>query len=411
MKNSRRSIALFLVGVVGIIASTVQTQAQDWPQWRGSGRDGKAIGFTAPEKWPSAITPKWKQTVGTGDATPALVGDKLYVFTRQGDDEVLLCLDAASGKEVWKNKYAAQAVPRPASSHPGPRSSPAVADGKVITLGVGGVVSAVDAATGKELWRRDEFPKMVPQFFTSTSPLITLGTCIAHVGGREKAAVIAFDLATGNPKWKWTGEAPAYASPVLMTVEGTQQVVVQSEKSLVGLAVLDGKLLWQLPTPIQGRFYNAASPIVAGAKLFVTGQGSGTKAVEIRKEGAGFAVKELWTNAEVGTGYNTPVLKDGLLFGCSDRGNLFCLNAETGKTAWSDAARRDSFCALVDAGTVLIALPAKGAEMTVFKPTDKAFEEVAKLKIAETPVYAHPVLAGKRIYVKDAESLALLAVE
>ena len=124
-----------------ILLGAASAFAKDWPQWRGPNRDGKVKGFTAPQKWPTELTQKWKVTVGSGDATPALVGDKLYVFTRQGADEVTLCLNAANGKELWKDKYAAQAVTGAASRHPGPRSSPAVANGKVVTLGVGGVLS------------------------------------------------------------------------------------------------------------------------------------------------------------------------------------------------------------------------------------------------------------------------------
>src|SRR5437016_11899842 len=94
----------------------------DWPQWRGPHRDNKVAGFTPPVTWPKELTQKWKTTVGLGDASPALVGDKVYVFTRQGEEEVTSCLDAASGTEKWKDKYAAVAVAGPAGGPPGPRS-------------------------------------------------------------------------------------------------------------------------------------------------------------------------------------------------------------------------------------------------------------------------------------------------
>ena len=172
MKNTNRCSTLAALCAVVICAGSAL--AQDWPQWRGANRDGKAGGFTAPAKWPGQLEQKWKTTVGTGDATPALVGDKLYVFSRQGDEEVLSCLNAADGKEIWKDKYAAQAVSGPAARHPGPRSSPAVAEGKVVTLGAAGVVSCWDTS-GKLAWRKDPFPKVVPQFFTSMSPIVVEG--------------------------------------------------------------------------------------------------------------------------------------------------------------------------------------------------------------------------------------------
>jgi len=414
MKDPNRSICTLVASL--ILFTVTCAFAQDWPQWRGANRDGKVAGFTAPQSWPKELTQKWKVTVGAGDATPALVGDKLYVFARQGEDEVTLCLDPASGKEVWRNKYATPAVAGPASRHPGPRSSPTVAEGKVVTLGVNGILSCLDAATGNEVWRKDEFPGVMPQFFAAMSPIIDNGTCIAHLGGKDSGAVIAFDLAAGNVKWKWAGgpapagDGPAYASPVLMTVDGVKQVVVQTEKNIVGLAVADGKLLWQIPAPPQGRFYNSATPIIDGQTVIYTGQGQGTKAVNIDKQNDAFAAKEVWSNTELGTGFNTPVLKDGFLYGLSDRGGFFCLNAQTGKTAWTDTeTRKDNFGAIVDAGPVIIGLPSD-SQLVVFKPSDKEYVEVARFKVAETPTYAHPVISGSRIFIRDQETVALWTI-
>jgi outer membrane protein assembly factor BamB len=408
MRNAKRWIGVVLGGVALIGGSLVF--AQDWPQWRGENRDGKVAGFSAPQVWPKALTQGWKAAVGLGDATPALVGDRLYVFTRQGDDEVALCLDAGSGKELWREKYAAEAVTGAAASHPGPRSSPTVADGKVVTLGVGGILSCLEAATGKVAWRNDEFAKVVPQFFTAMSPIVVDGMCIAHLGGKDKGAIIAFDLATGGQKWKWEGDGPAYASPVLMTVEGTKQIVGQTEKNVVGVAAADGKLLWQVSAPAQGRAFNSATPIVDGQTVIYTGQGRGTTAVKIEKQGAGFAAKELWSNETLGTGYNTPVLRDGLLFGLSDRGNFFCLSARTGQASWTDPTRRDRFGAILAGGSAILALLGN-SELIAFKPSDKQYEELARIKVSDTPTYAHPVIAGKRVFVKDRDVLTMWTIE
>jgi len=410
MRNASRLVGVMLSGVILVLATCAF--AQDWPQWRGANRDGKATGFTAPQKWPTALTQKWKVTVGSGDATPALVGDKLYVFARQGDDEVTRCLNAADGKEVWKDKYAAQAVTGAAARHPGPRSSPTVADGKVITLGVGGVLSCMDAATGKVAWRNDEFSKAVPQFFTAMSPIVVDGMVVAHLGGKDKGTLVALDLATGSQKWKWTGEGPAYDSPVLATVDGTKQIVLLTEKGLVGVAAADGKLLWQVPAAPQGRCYNSATPIVDGQTVIFTGQGTGTKAVKIEKQGDAFAAKELWSNADLGTGFSTPVLKDGWLYGLSDKSNLYAMNAQNGQAGWTDAAKRGmgNFGAVLDAGSCIMALPSN-SELIVFKPSEKEYAELAKIKVAETPTYAHPVIAGSRIFVRDQDSVILWTIE
>ncbi|MHC4172715.1 MAG: PQQ-binding-like beta-propeller repeat protein [Planctomycetota bacterium] len=409
MRDTNLSRAV-IVGCVILISATC-VFAQDWPQWRGPNRDGKVSGFTAPQQWPNELTEKWKTTVGAGNATPALMGEKLYVFTRQGEDEVALCLDAANGKELWKDKYAAQEVTGAARRHPGPRSSPTVADGKVVTLGVGGVLSCLDAATGKVVWRKDPFPKVVPKFFAAMSPIIVDGMVIAHLGGQGNGAIIAYDLATGDEKWRWADEGPDYGSPALLTVAGTKQIVTPTEKSIVGISVSDGKLLWQLTSVPPRRAYNAATPIVDGQTVIYAAKGRGTKAVKIEKQADGFVAKELWSNPELGVQFNTQVLKDGLLFGLSDGGNLFCINAQTGQTAWTDTVQRDrgGFAAILDAGSVLLALPSN-SELIVLKPDGKGHSEISRYKVAETPSYAHPIISGNRVFIKDQESVTMFRI-
>ncbi len=410
MKNVHRALVGWVGCVVGLNVSGVM--AQDWPQWRGANRDARVSGFSAPKTWPKELTQKWKTAVGKGDASPALVGDRLYVFARQDADEVTLCLKADTGEEIWKDKYDAPGISGPdANQHSGPRSSPAVANGKVVTLGVTGILSCLDAANGKVLWRKTDFPGTGPRFHTATSPIIAEGLCIAHLGKPGEGAIVAFDLASGAQKWKCDGDGPAYASPVLLTVEGTKMIVTQTEKKVVGLSVADGKLLWEMPFAAQGMAYNAATPIVDGATVIYCGQGRGTKAVKIEKAGDAFAAKELWSNPENAVQFNSPVLKDGLIYGLSQRGNFFCIDAKTGKTLWTDpTGGRGGFGSIVDAGPVLLALTAK-SQMTVFQPGDKEYSEVAAIKVADTATYAYPLLAGKRLYVKDQDSVTAWAVE
>jgi outer membrane protein assembly factor BamB len=142
--------------------------------------------------------------------------------------------------------------------------------------------------------------------------------------------------------------------------------------------------------------------------IIVTGAGRGTKALKIEKQGDGFAVKEMWTNPDLATQFNTPVLRDGLLFGLSNRNNLFCIDAQTGKTSWVETAALGSrgFGSIVSAGSCLIGLT-NDSELVVFKPDGTAYNETKRYKVAETPIYAHPVVAENRIYVKDQEALTL----
>jgi outer membrane protein assembly factor BamB len=407
MKNTKRNTVLVLTGLA--FAAATCAWAQDWPQWLGPNRDGKAPGFKAPATWPKELAKKWNVPVGLGDAGPALVGDKLYVFTRDGNNEIIRCLEAATGKEVWQDKYEAQTAFSADRAHSGPRSSPAVVNGKVFTLGVGGTVSCLDAS-GKVLWRKNDFTA-VPRFHTAMSPIVVDGLCIVELGSESSGAVVAYDVATGEQKWKYTGDGPAYASPVLVTVAGTKMIVTIAAKTIVAVGVADGKLFWQAPYAVAGMGYNAATPIVDGQTVIYCGQGRGAKAVKFEKQGDAIAANELWSNSDNSVQFNTPVLKNGLLFGQSQNGKLFCINAKDGKTAWTESAGgRTAYGTVLDAGSVLLSLSSK-SQLAVFQPGDKEYTEVANYKVAEKDVYACPVLSGNRLFVKDLDSLTLWSIE
>jgi outer membrane protein assembly factor BamB len=402
-----------LAGCVMLLCATYGF-AQDWPQWRGPHRDAKVEGFNAPKTWPKELTQKWKVKIGNGVATPALVGDKLYVFGREGTNEIIRCLDAATGKELWQDKYEAPAVQPPAQSFPGPRSSPAVADGKVVTLGVGGTLSCYDAANGNKLWRKDDFQGNKPRFFASCSPILVNNLCIAQLGGDSKGGIVAYDLATGSEKWKWTGDGTAYSSPVVDTVEGGKEIVAQTAGNIVGISLNDGTLLWKTPFKFG---YNAATPIAHGSMIISSGserRGSKvTKAVKIEKQGEKLTTKELWSTKETGVQFNTPILKNDLLFGISSDNKLFCMNAKDGKIAWTapvKGGRMPGYGSVVDAGSVLLALT-PAAQLIVFEPSDKEFKQIASYKVADGDTYAYPIVAGNRVFVKDRDSVILWTIE
>jgi len=410
MRNANRSMAavavmVVLVGVGGVLG-------QDWPQWRGPARDGKLSGFAAPQSWPKELTQKWKVTVGVGDSSPALVGNRLYAFGRQDADEVISCLDAVSGKVLWQDRYPAQfVVTGPSARHPGTRSSPIVVDGKLCVLGVGGILSCLDAATGKVLWRKQsaaDYLDTASQFESSVSPMVADGLCIAYIGGKGRGAIIAFDLANGQAKWKYAGDAPAPSSPVVATIEGTRQIVTINEKEVIGVSLADQTLLWHVP--FKARPVNTTTPVIDGQTVYVTGQGMGTLAIKVAKREGKFTAESLWTNSDgqAASTFTTPVRRDGLLFGYAAT-KLHCLDAQTGKVLWADTANRGQGAAIVDAGSCLIALTVNG-ELSVYLPSDKQYIELARYKVGDPEIWAHPVLAGKSIFIRDKESITLWTI-
>jgi outer membrane protein assembly factor BamB len=437
MKNTTLATGVALV--CALLLSACSIRAQDWPQWRGLNRDAKVTGFKVPATWPKMLKEEWRVKVGNGVATPALVGDKLFVFGREGGNEIVRCLDAATGKELWQAKYSQGAATGPSSSYPGPRSSPVVADGKVVTYGVSGTLSCFDAGNGNLLWRKTDYSDSLPRFFTACSPIVVEGLCIIQLGGEEEGAIVAYDLGTGAQKWKWDGAATGYSSPVVLTLDGKKVLVAITSESVVGIDPLAGTLLWK--TPFRAG-YNSCTPAADGEKIIFSGGARGskpaTKAIKIEKGGDKFAVKELWTNPDHGVQFNTPVVKNGLVFGLSASDMFFCINAESGKTAWSAPkgpgtgtskpssggpggrggrggrggmmGRSAGFGSIVDAGSVLLALTPT-MELIVFEPSDQKFTERARIKVANSPTFAYPVVSGNRLFVKDQDSVVLLTLE
>jgi outer membrane protein assembly factor BamB len=393
-----------LLVVCFFIANAGMVNAQNWKGWRGNNRNGTVAGFTKPAAWPSQLNKIWEIKVGLGDASPVMANNKIFLHVKTDTTEVVLCLDAANGKEIWRsNLNPSPNITGPAIGHPGPRSTPFIEKEKLYTLGTGGVVTCLEAKTGKVLWKNDAYTSEVPQFYTACSPLVYDGKCIVQLGGKTNGVIVAFDAKSGKEIWKIEGRPTTYSSPAMMT-GNKNLMLVQSETNLLGVST-DGKLVWEIPTPAQRMFYNAPSPVFDGLNIFIAGQGSGTKAYLLTKTGDKWESRELWVNKDFGVSFNTPLLKDGFLYGNeAKQGKLFCLNANTGALAWTDATALNRFASILDLGDVLACLPATG-QLIFFEPSGKAYKELAKYKVAETDVYAHPLFIGDKIFVKDKEML------
>ncbi len=324
--NTSRSRLLALFAMIFTSASYVG--ASDWSQFLGSNRDGAAAGFNVPESWPSELKKHWSVEVGDGLASPALVDGRLYVFARQGDRERVICLDAKSGEAIWtEDGYESPTIEGPASYHVGPRSVPAVAEGKVVTLGLHGVLSCVNASDGELAWRKKEFAGEIPGFFTSSSPIIVDGLAIALIGH-----VVAYDLESGEEAWIWDQDGSSYGSPALIDVDGQKAVVMPTRAKLVVLNASDGNLLHEM-TYSQGR-NNTAAPIVDGQTLYVAGPGRGMTAYQFKSASGGLEVERLWENPENSVTFNNPILSNGVVYGVDRNNELFSISAASGETAW-----------------------------------------------------------------------------
>ena len=394
-----------------VTAAGLLAQAPSWPQWRGPARDGVAA-FDAPSVWPAALTKAWEAQVGVGHSSPVIANGKVVVHTREAAREVVRAFDLATGRRLWQDAYDAPYQINPAAQlhGPGPKSTPAIAGGRVFTLGISGVLSAFDLETGKRLWRTPA-AQPLPIYGTATSPLVDGDRVIAFMGGHDKGAFTAFDAATGAVRWRWTGDGPGYGSPVVAELGGTRQFVTQSQNGLVGIAAADGALLWQVP--LRTSFdQNSVTPLVMNGLVISSGLETPTIAYRVTRAATGWQAQEAWRNERVSLYMSSPAASAQAIVGLShrNRGQFVALDPETGKTLWSTRGREGDNASIIRAGEWLL-LSTTNSELIVARALPSKLEEVKRYAVAESPTWAHPAVAGRTIVVKDAERVIVWKVE
>lgn len=403
---------LRLVSALGSALLVSLASAADWPQWRGPNRDGIASGFQAPTAWtPETLARQWSVPVGEGHASPVVVGERVFVFAREGDQEIMRCLALGDGKVLWTESY-----PAPYEMHPaalrhgkGPKATPTVAAGRVFALGINGALSAWDAATGRVLWRKTfsgDFKATSPAFGAAASPLVDGSNVIVPIGGRNNGALAAFDVATGDIRWKWTGDGPGYSSPVIGTFGSERQLITQSQTRCVAVSPVDGTLRWEIPF-LTSHEQNSVTPLIVNDLVIFAGVSKPTFAVRV----SGSSATIVWENRGTTMYMSSPVLKGNRLLGMSDksRGSLFTLDVTTGELLWKSEGRIGDNASVTDLGSLLLVVNTAG-ELTLHDPASDVLKEVARYRVSDQPVWASPAVAGNQLLIKDVATLTLFTV-
>ena len=403
-------LAGFLVAAASLIIVSGQSDSRpDWPQWRGPNRNALISSFTPPATWPEQLTERWKVDVGLGYATPILVGDRVYMFARQGETESMTAVETASGKQIWRTGYPASfTMNSGAARHgPGPKSTPAFSDGRLFAIGMTGIVTAFDATSGTILWQK---PAGGPQPMFTThafSPLVDRGLVIVHVGGHDQGALTAFDVKTGVVRWQWDGDGPGYGSPIVAEIDGTRQIVTLTQRQLISVEAATGQLLWELPyaTP---SVTNAQTPNLLGKTVIFGDSGHPVQAFEVSKNGDRWVADVAWENGDVRMELSNAVLIKDTLFGLSVRnaGQYFAVDARTGTTLWTSPPRQTPQAAIVGAGDLLFSLESDG-ELVIFRASTSAFEVLHRYRVSANATWAPPVISGRRVFIKDVDTLSL----
>jgi outer membrane protein assembly factor BamB len=377
----------------------------DWPQWRGPRRDG-SVHAALPAQWPEALKKRWETPVGAGHASPVVSGNRVVAIARQDDQEIVRALDLASGKELWRAAYPAPyTVNSAAWAHgAGPKSTPAIAGGRVFTFGIGGVLSAFDLASGKLIWRVPA-PAVLPQYGTATSPLVDGTSVIAHVGGDGNGALTSFDAATGKPRWQWTGDGPGSGSPIIATFAGVRQVIAQTQRFLVGLNASTGTLLWHLPFTTDFD-QNAFTPVVYQDLLINGGIDHPLSAIRPKLEGGKWIAETVWSNPQTEMFMSSPVLIGGTIYGLiqRSRGQFVAIDAASGKALWNTQGREGENASILGSPSWLLASTTDG-NLVIARADSQKYEEVRRYRIAESAVWASLAITGRSILVKDVDKV------
>lgn len=399
---------------MSLLATASDGSAQDWSQWRGPSRDGLVPASFAPKAWPATLKRVWRVETGEGYSSPLVSHGRVFVHSRQDPEELVTAIDYTKGTVLWQQKYPApfkknQYAVKMAK---GPNATPLVVGNRLFTIGVTGVVSAWDTATGKQLWTKD-FSNTVDtsKLFcgTAASPLLVNGLVVVQVGSDVHGGkIMALDPATGAARWEWRGPGPGYASPVLINVGGASQLVTMTNSSIVGLNTKDGVELWSVPFPDEWH-ENIVTPIWTGSHLIVSGPRQGTHAFALAQVKGKWQATEAWKNADVAMYMSSPVYGDGLIYGLSEKrkGQFVALDEKTGAIRWITEGREGEHASVMLTPANLVYLTNNGDLIIARRATPK-FEVEKKYDVAESATWAAPVLLGSDLLVRDASGLMRL---
>lgn len=418
------STAGLLVAAAAVGALGSSLYAEDWPDWGGTKRDlvwrETGIVDTLPKDENGFLPRMWSTPLGEGYSGPAVANGRVYITDRQTNagTERVLCLDAETGKEIWKHEYAA----RYTISYPaGPRSTPTVEGGRVYTLGAVGHFFCFDESTGKILWRKnlvEDYRAQLATWGLVASPLIVGDRLILLVGGADGALVVCFDKATGKELWRsLDDDEVGYSPPVLFEFGGVPQVIVWHPRAVSSIDPETGKVIWEVPFTSRAGL-SVATPRKVGNRLFVTTFYNGPLMLDVAEDGR--SAKVAWrgkSDSEVRTDglhciIGTPWMNETHIYGVCSYGQLRCLDAKTGERVWEsfDATGEGRWWnAFLVPHEDRYFIHNEQGDLIVAKLTPKGYEELSRAKLIEPTrpvmrrmtIWSHPAFALKSVFARN----------
>jgi outer membrane protein assembly factor BamB len=412
--NRLRLLTAFLTLLTASVGGTAT--AEDWPCWRGPHRDGISRETGLLKQWPPGGPRQlWRAELSGGFSSVVVADGRLFTQTKEGNQEVVVCLDAATGKDLWRYRYDCDYTAYPTftgggrpQARTGPRATPTVEGDRVYTLGATGVLLCLEARTGKKVWQQDLLKiagMNVPTHGFCGSPLIVGERIYLNPGGPKGKSLAALGKKDGSVIWQALDDPVGYACAVWAEVGGAPQVIFFTGVGVVGVAPADGRLLWRFPWKTRPPLH-IATPIYTDGEVFVSSNyGTGGAVIRLRDRGE---PETVWKSLAMQNHFSTSVLYEGHLYGVSE-GRLRCVEFQTGAVKWSKDGLGRGSVALVDGRLIALgeygplilarATPTEYAEISRCQPLDKS-----------TLTWTAPVVSGGRLFVRSENALLALDV-
>ena len=372
-----------------------------WTNFRGPERDGYYRQQPVRTDWGPALTPIWKQPVGGGYASFVIADGRAFTMEQRAGRELAAAYDLVTGRELWTSAWNALFQEQGA----GPRATPTWHEGRLYVLGGTGEFRALDAATGRTLWRTDILADASAgnlDFGTAASPLIVDNTVVVLPGGANGQSVVAYDRQSGKRVWSALDDRAAYASPMLVTLAGVRQILTFTATRLVGLSPENGRLLWELPWTTGNQ---ASQPLIAGADRVFISSGGGMEATMLQLAAGAdgqLTTRELWRTTRMNTDFTSAVLHDGFIYGL-DASILSCIDASTGESRWKGG--RYGYGQIMLASGHLIVLTEQG-ELALVRANPDAHQEITRFPAIEGKSWNHPAMSDGILLVRNVEEMA-----
>ncbi len=376
-----------------------------WTDFRGPNRDGRYTQRPILTNWPRQGPPElWRQKVGGGYASTVIAEGRVFTIEQRREEEVVAAYNFDSGEELWTHSWPGHF--QESMGGPGPRATPTWHEGKLYALGAEGELRCLEAATGKVIWKKNALADNGAgnlQWAMSGAPLIVDDKVIVLPGGGSGKSIAAYNKDTGAPVWKSLNDQQSYMSPMLVTLAGRRQIVLICAPRALGVAVEDGSLLWEYPW-VTDYGINAAQPLIVDEDhVFISsGYGHGAALLKITPRGDAFKAVEVWKNNTMKNKFNSSVLHEGHVYGL-DEGILACIDVRTGERKWKGG--RYGFGQLLLADSHLIVLTEKG-EVVFVKASPESHQERASFPALSGKTWNNPALADARLIVRNQTEMA-----